>query len=38
VGSPIIDHLAHVSDEAVSFIAGDKGSMELKATCFSTGL
>lgn len=32
VGSPIIDHLAHVSDEALSLIAGGKGGMQLVET------
>ncbi|MGD2100327.1 MAG: adenosine kinase [Desulfobacterales bacterium] len=32
VGSPIIDHLAHVNDEFVSLIAGGKGGMELVDT------
>jgi sugar/nucleoside kinase (ribokinase family) len=32
VGSPIIDHLTHVDEEAISRLAGGKGGMELVET------
>ncbi|MGD2184920.1 MAG: adenosine kinase [Desulfobacterales bacterium] len=32
VGSPIIDHLAHVDEEAISLLSGGKGGMQLVET------